>query len=134
MNRRILLISGNYFPEPTGIGKYNMEMTQWMADNGFDCTVISTYPYYPYWKVQAPYTSKHKWYSKEYLQTAKGNTITIYRCPHYVPQNPTGLKRVALDFSFSLSVFFQVLKLAGTKKFDYVITVVPPLPLGLLSV
>ena len=134
MKKRVLLISGNYFPEPTGIGKYNKEMTDWMADNGFDCTVISTYPYYPYWKVQEPYTKKHLWYSKEVLQTAKGNNVIVYRCPHYVPNKPTGRRRIALDFSFSLSVFFQIIRLIGKKKFDVVITVVPPMPLGLLSV
>ncbi len=134
MKRRVLLVSGNYFPEPTGIGKYNKEMTDWMADHGFDCTVISTYPYYPYWKVQEPYTRKYLWYSKEELATAKGNPITVYRCPHYVPRKPTGIRRIALDFSFSLSVFFQILKMIGSKKFDIIITVVPPLPLGLLSV
>ncbi len=134
MKKRVLLISGNYFPEPTGIGKYNKEMTDWMADNGFDCTVISTYPYYPYWKVQEPYTKKHLWYSKEILKTAKGSEVTVYRCPHYVPKKPTGIRRIALDFSFSLSVFFQILRLLGREKFDIVITVVPPMPLGILSV
>ncbi len=134
MKKRVLLVSGNYFPEPTGIGKYNKEMTDWMADNGFDCTVISTYPYYPFWKVQEPYTNRRHWYSKETLATAKGNTITVYRCPHYVPKKPTGRRRIALDFSFSISVFFQILRLMGRKKFDVVITVVPPMPLGLLSV
>ena len=134
MKKRVLLVSGNYFPEPTGIGKYNKEMTDWMADNGFDCTVISTYPYYPFWKVQEPYTNRRHWYSKETLATAKGNTITVYRCPHYVPKKPTGRRRIALDFSFSIAVFFQILRLMGRKKFDVVITVVPPMPLGLLSV
>ncbi|TKK68204.1 colanic acid biosynthesis glycosyltransferase WcaI [Ilyomonas limi] len=134
MKRSILLISGNYSPEPTGIGKYNKEMTDWMADNGFEVTVISTYPYYPYWQLQAPYTRRHKWYSKERLITANGNVITVYRCPHYVPKKPTGARRMMLDFSFALAAFFQVLKLAAGKKFQYVITVIPPLPLGLLSV
>ncbi len=134
VRKRVLLVSGNYFPEPTGIGKYNKEMTDWMADNGLDCTVISTYPYYPFWKVQEPYTDKHLWYSKETLATAKGNTITVYRCPHYVPNKPTGKRRIALDFSFSISVFFQIMRLLMRKKFDVVITVVPPMPLGLLSV
>lgn len=134
MKCKILLISGNYYPEPTGIGKYNKEMTDWMADNGFEVTVISTYPYYPYWQVQTPYTRKHKWYTKEQLVTAKGNIITVHRCPHYVPRKPSGIRRMVLDFSFGLSAFFQVLKLAGASKFQYVITVIPPLPLGLLSV
>ena len=130
----MLFIAGNYFPELTGIGKYNKEMTEWMADNEFDVTVIATYPYYPQWRVQDSYTRKCKWYSKEYLQTPKGNTITIYRCPHYVPQNPTGIKRILVDLTFLISAFFQVLMLMRRKKFEYVMTVAPPLTLGLLAV
>lgn len=132
--QRVLFIIGNYYPELTGIGKYNKEMTEWMADNGFEVTVISTYPYYPQWRIQKSYRHKHKWYSKEHLKTAQGNTIQVYRCPHYVPKAPTAFKRVLLDVSFFLSAFLQVLKLAAGKKFEYVITVTPPLLLGLLGV
>lgn len=132
MKKRILLISGNYFPEPTGIGKYNSEMMNWLADHGFKCTVISTYPYYPYWQVQQPYVKKRKWYSKEYFTTPAGNKIRIYRCPHYVPLNPTGKTRALLDLSFLSAVSFKLIRLTG-KKFDYIINVTPPLSLGLLA-
>ena len=131
---RILFISGNFFPELTGIGKYNKEMCEWMADNGFEVSVIATYPYYPQWKIQASYKRRSNWYAKEHLQTAQGNSITIYRCPHYVPQKPTGARRMLLDLSFLLSAFFQVLRLICGKKFEYVITVAPPLTLGVLAV
>ena len=48
-NKKVLLISQNFTPEPTGIGKYNGEMMNWLAVNGYDCSVITTYPYYPQW-------------------------------------------------------------------------------------
>ncbi len=132
MQQSILLIAGNYYPELTGIGRYNAEMIDWLADNGFKCTVISTYPYYPYWKIQPPYEKKNKWYKKEKRLTKNGNEITVYRCPHIVPQVPTGKKRILFDFSFFVSVFFKIITLTG-RKFDYVMNVTPPLPLGIVA-
>ena len=49
MQKRILLIGYNFSPEPTGIGKYSGEMIQWLGNQGYDCTVLTAYPYYPYW-------------------------------------------------------------------------------------
>lgn len=56
---RILLLGGNYVPEPTGIGKYNGEMMSWLSREGYECGVITSYPYYPFWKAQAPYEKNH---------------------------------------------------------------------------
>lgn len=129
MSKRILLIGGNFSPEPTGIGKYNGEMMKWLAENGYDCTVITSYPYYPEWKVQPPYDKKKNWYTKE-----KQGNLTVYRCPQYVPAKPTGKTRIMLDFSFAVAAFFKLLTLLPRKKYDVVITVVPPFHLGLLAV
>ena len=68
MKKNILLISGNYFPEPTGIGKYNNEMMIWLADHGFNCTVISTYPYYPFWQIQIHIPIKENGLVKRFTQ------------------------------------------------------------------
>lgn len=134
--KRLLLIGGNFSPEQTGIGKYNGEMMRWLAARGYDCSVITSYPYYPQWKVQEPYTKNKNWYKKEvmYEEGWKGK-ITIYRCPQYVPAKPSGKTRMLLDFSFAMSAFFQLLALLLTaKKFDVVMSVVPPFHLGLLAI
>lgn len=104
-------------------------MMKWLAENGYDCTVITSYPYYPEWKVQPPYDRKKNWYTKE-----KQGKLTVYRCPQYVPAKPTGKTRIMLDFSFAVSAFFKLLTLLPRKKYDVVITVVPPFHLGLLAV
>lgn len=130
--KKILLISGNYFPELTGIGKYNSEMMQWLADNGFACSVISTYPYYPYWEVQPPYAGKNKWYHKEYQTTPSGNKITIYRCPHYVPSKPRGRTRALLDLSFCFFAGLRLITFLG-RRYDYIMEVSPPLAPGVLA-
>jgi colanic acid biosynthesis glycosyl transferase WcaI len=131
--QRVLLLGGNFVPEPTGIGKYNGEMMTWLANQGYDCAVISTYPYYPHWKLQNPYEKKGFWYTTEVVET-KGTPMKIYRCPHYIPQNPTGFKRIISDFSFLFSALVRIFLLFFARKYDIVIAVAPPFQLGLLGV
>lgn len=136
ISKRILLIGGNFSPEPTGIGKYNGEMIEWLSQQGYQCTVITTYPYYPQWKLKEPYKS-HWWYKKEIIEpNANRNTaaVTVYRCPHYIPANPTGKTRIMHDFSFFITAFFQLIVLLFKKKHEVVINVSPPLMPGLLAV
>jgi colanic acid biosynthesis glycosyl transferase WcaI len=136
MQRRVLLIGGNFYPEPIGIGKYNGEMIDWLAQNGYDCTVVTSYPYYPQWKVQQPYVKKSHWYRKEvkYYKPYYEKNISIYRCPQYVPGIPTGTKRMLNGFSFFMSSLLVVVKLLFKKKYDYVISVVPSFETGLLAI
>lgn len=133
MKKRFLLIGHNFSPEPTGIGKYSGDMMDWLAKSGHDCTVVTTFPYYPYWRVQHPY--KNRWYKKEVKVYPESNsTLSVYRCPSYIPAHPTGKKRMVQDLSFWASMFWVVLKLIlFNKKNDYVITVAPPFHLGYLA-
>ncbi|HZH70961.1 MAG TPA: hypothetical protein VFD91_00605, partial [Mariniphaga sp.] len=134
MKKSILLIGYNFNPEPTGIGKYSGEMISWLEENGYDCSVITTYPYYPYWKVQEPYYSDRFWYKTEDQKLSSGKNIKVHRCPVYVPKNPTGLKRILLDLSFLATATLKILQLIPRKRYDYVITVVPSFQFGLLGI
>jgi len=135
MGKKILLIGGNYFPEPTGIGKYNGEMIDWLSAHGYLCTVITTYPYYPYWQIQEPYKKKSFLYKRELRKAAPHSSpINIIRAPHYVPKNPSGIKRIISDFSFFFTAYLVVLVFLFKKRHDFVITVAPPFQIGLLAV
>lgn len=131
MKKKILLISYNYSPEPTGIGKYNGEMIQWLAKNGASCTVITAYPYYPFWKVQEPYRKNRFWYKTDEQHFPSGGSIKIYRCPIYVPTTPSGLKRIIVDFSFLFSSIFPLIYLLFKEKKDLVIATAPAFLFGL---
>ena len=133
IRKRILLLGGNFFPELTGIGKYNDEMVDWLSRHSYDCSVICTYPYYPFWKVQAPYSKQAFWYSTEKKHPGTISPITIYRCPHYVPGIPSGIKRILSDLTFFISAFLRLCILLFHKKFDIIIVVTPPFQLGLLG-
>ncbi len=135
MNKRILLIGYNYSPEPTGIGKYNGEMMEWFVRQGYECTVLTSYPYYPHWKVQEPYYKKRFWYSvEEKTNTETNGKLKVIRCPQYVPEKPSGLKRILLDLSFLISAIVPLIGLLTRKKFDFVLTVAPSFQVGLLGI
>ena len=130
----ILLLAGNFYPEATGIGKYNGEMFEWLSKQGHSCTVVTTFPYYPYWKVQNPYVKRCFWFKKEIIPVENGLPINIIRCPHYVPKNPSGSNRVLSEFSFFLTAYLVLFYLLFKKKFNYIITVAPPFEIGLLGI
>ena len=132
--KRILFIGYNFSPELTGIGKYSGEMMYWLANDGNECTVLTAYPYYPYWEVQEPYRKNRFWYKKEVKLFDSGGRLNIVRCPMYVPRNPSGFKRMLLDSTFSIAVVFAMLPILFQKKYDWVISIAPTFQSGLLGV
>ena len=114
---KILIISNNYSPELTGIGKYSGEMAEWLANKGHDITVVCAPPYYPEWKIQHPYLAWR--YKKE---TLKG--VSVIRCPIWVPGNVSGITRVIHLLSFAISSFPVVIGQAF-RRHDVVFAVEP---------
>ncbi|MDQ6843546.1 MAG: WcaI family glycosyltransferase [Bacteroidota bacterium] len=133
IKKRILFIGGNFSPEQTGIGKYSGEMIHWLSKHGYECFVITTYPYYPQWQILDSHRKGSFWYKKEINQVGKNlqNPVTVIRCPHYVPKKPSGLKRILSEFTFLFSSSFVVLGTLFKRKYDFVFTVAPPFHLGL---
>jgi colanic acid biosynthesis glycosyl transferase WcaI len=93
---RILVYGLNYSPELTGIGKYTGEMASWLAERGHHVRVVTAPPYYPAWRIREDYTGS--WYRTERVP---GHPV-VFRTPLYVPERPTGVKRIVHLFSFML--------------------------------
>ncbi|TYC51809.1 colanic acid biosynthesis glycosyltransferase WcaI [Zoogloea oleivorans] len=100
---RVLIYTLNYEPELTGIGKYSGEMASWLAENGHDVRVVTSFPYYPQWHIQEGYSAR--WYIDE----VKGR-VALTRCPLWVPAKPGGLKRLLHLASFALTSFPALLR------------------------
>lgn len=115
---KILVYGINYSPELTGIGKYTGEMVEWMAQQGHEVRVITAPPYYPEWQVGVNYSSWR--YRRE------DGDATVWRCPLYVPKQPSTLKRLLHLGSFALSSFFPLMAQRRWKP-DRIIGVVPTL-------
>lgn len=96
---RILIYGLNYAPELTGIGKYTGEMAVWLAERGHEVRVVTAPPYYPAWRIRDDY--RGNWYRTE---NGPGQPL-VHRTPLYVPEQPTGIKRIAHLISFMLGSF-----------------------------
>ena len=135
---KLLISSMNFTPEEIGVGKYSGEMAIWLARAGHDVRVISAQPYYPFWKVFNGYSAFS--YSRELIpvnftenETTNCGSLTVYRCPVWVPKNPSGIKRLIHLLSFtiaSLPIFFFQCKWRPT----VVIAIEPPLLCAPLAV
>ena len=116
---KILIISTNFSPEVVGIGKFSSEMSIWLSKHAHKIRVVCSPPYYPDWVVGNGYSSYK--FKKE-----KVGTQTIYRCPIWVPSNPTGFRRIIHLASFAISSFPIILKQVFWKP-DVVICIEPPI-------
>lgn len=126
---RLLFLGLNYAPELTGIGKYSGEMMEWLATRGHEVRVVTAPPYYPAWRVSDGYSACR--YSKEVSSAG----VEIYRCPLWVPQRPTGLKRIFHLSSFAISSLPIMLAQVAWRP-DLVLTVEPAFacaPVALLT-
>ncbi|NHZ87008.1 MAG: WcaI family glycosyltransferase [Planctomycetia bacterium] len=90
---KILIYGLHFKPDLIGIGKYTGEMTDWLFERGHQIRVITAPSYYPGWKLK----QRSWWYKKE------ENPYFTWRCPIYVPSQPTGLTRLLHLLSFTLS-------------------------------
>jgi colanic acid biosynthesis glycosyl transferase WcaI len=111
----------NYDPEPTGIGPFNTDLCAYLAEKGHAVTMISSFPYYPWWK--KPESARGK-----IFETSIQKGVKLIRCWHYVPAKPSTLKRLIHELTF---VFTSTLRALFQPAADAYIMVSPPLFLGL---
>jgi len=93
---RILIYGINYAPELAGIGKYTGEMAHWLTGHGHEIRVVTAPPYYPKWRVWGGYSSRR-------YKLENSNGVKLYRCPLWVPEKVSGLKRILHLMSFAFS-------------------------------
>lgn len=102
---RIVLLSMNYAPEMTGIGKYSGEMAEDLVARGHEVHVVCAPPYYPSWKVQPGYRADR--YQTERVRPG----LTVHRCPVWIPGRLGGLSRLLHLASFALAALPVLLRL-----------------------
>ncbi|MDE2301562.1 MAG: WcaI family glycosyltransferase [Sphingomonadales bacterium] len=102
---RLAILGINYAPEEIGIARYTTDMAVSLASRGHHVEVIAGKPYYPQWTTYLPYR-RRGWHH----ETERG--IAITRCPHYVPAEPSGRKRIVHLASFAAAALGPALRLA----------------------
>lgn len=119
----IIVYGINYYPELIGIGKYNTELCEYLAEKGHKVTVATGFPYYPEWKIRKPYNTK-------LFMVEECQGIKIRRSYVYVPRKVTPRTRILHELSFMVSSFFNLL---FSRRSELLITISPPLGLGLVA-
>lgn len=115
----MLIVGLNYAPEPVGIGPYTQGLAEALIERGAKVRVVCGQPYYPQWRIYSAF-ARGRWTS------GVENGVQITRCPHYVPAQPSGLKRIAHLASFALAAVPPALR-SRVGKPDLVIAVAPAL-------
>jgi len=119
---RVLVVGTNYVPERTGMAPFSTGLCEHFAEQGHDVQVITTFPYYPEWRIWDGYRGK-------LTQKERINGVNVRRVWHYVPARASSLiQRLFHDVSFAIHVFLAALFM---RKFDVVCCVCPPPTLAL---
>ncbi len=93
-------------------------MAQWLSAQGHSVRVVTAPPYYPAWQVGAGYCSWR-------YQSMELNGVKVWRCPLWVCQHPSGLKRLLHLGSFAISSLPVILWQALFWQTDVVLVVEP---------
>jgi colanic acid biosynthesis glycosyl transferase WcaI len=117
---KLLIIGLNYAPEKVGIAVYTTGMAEALAASGHEVRVIAGQPYYPAWRI----TKGHSAWS---YTRREEHGVSVTRVPHYIPANPSGVKRLLHHASFAATALRPAIWQALTWRPNVVLTVAPSL-------
>jgi glycosyltransferase involved in cell wall biosynthesis len=122
---RVLLVTTNYWPEPTGIAVYTCDLAEALKNNKHQVTVLTSLPHYPWWKVP-----------QEFAQLGEGitshNGVEVIRAKHLVPPKMNALLRMRFEFSLWWNLK-RVSKRFKNNDFDAVIACMPTVAAGVIG-
>jgi colanic acid biosynthesis glycosyl transferase WcaI len=122
---RVLLVTTNYWPEPTGIALYTTDLAETLQAKSHQVSVLTSLPHYPWWKVQ-----------EEFAHLGEGtrthNGVSIIRAKHLVPPKMNALLRMR----FETSLWWNLGRVSKTilgNNFDLVIACIPTVAAGIVG-
>ena len=122
---RVLLVTTNYWPEPTGIAVYTTDLAEALKTNNHQVTVLTSLPHYPWWKVP-----------KEFAHLGEGvtshNGVEVIRAKHLVPPKMNALLRMRFEFSLWWNLK-RISKRFKNNEFDVVIGYMPTVAAGVIG-
>ncbi len=122
---RVLLVTTNYWPEPTGIAVYTSDLAETLERKGNQVSVLTSLPHYPWWKVPPEFA-----HLGEGAGIHKG--ISVIRANHIVPSKMNALLRVRFETSLWWNLR-RVSKSMMRSNFDLVIACIPTVAAGIVG-
>ncbi len=121
---KILVLAVAFAPEITALAPYNTDLCTHLARRGHSVSAVVGFPHYPQWRKAKQYAGK--WYAEERYEG-----VRLIRVPQYIPREPTSLRRIAYDTSFSLSALTA--SLTKVPRPDLIVAMCSPLQLGVVG-
>jgi glycosyltransferase involved in cell wall biosynthesis len=122
---RVLIVTTNYWPEPTGIAIYTTDLAESLQVKGHQVSVLTSLPHYPWWKVP-----------EEFAHLCQGtgfhNGVSTIRAKHLVPPKMNALLRMR----FETSLWWNLRRVSKTMvghDFDIVIACIPTVAAGIVG-
>ena len=122
---KVLLVTTNYWPEPTGISVYTTDLAENLKAKGHKVSVLTSLPHYPWWKVPAEFS-----HLSEGVATQNG--IEVIRAKHLVPPKMNALLRMRFEFSLWWNLRRVSKRLIG-KEFDVLVACMPTVAAGIVG-
>ena len=123
--RRIIVVSTNFWPEPTGISIYVTDLADVLTKNCFAVNVLTGLPHYPWWKVPQEYAHLNPGVS-----TYKDVDVT--RVKHFIPARMNAFLRMRFEFSLWWNLRKRIKHLSA-EKFDGIVAIIPSVAAGLIA-
>ena len=121
----VLLVTTNYWPEPTGIAIYTTDLAESLQVKVHQVSVLTSLPHYPWWKVP-----------EEFAHLCEGtgihNGVSTIRAKHLVPPKMNALLRMR----FETSLWWNLNRVSKTmlgRDFDVVIACIPTVAAGIVG-
>lgn len=125
MKYRSLLVTSNFWPEPTGIAIYTTDLAENLRDNGNQVSVLTSLPHYPWWKVPVEFSHLGEGVTSH-------NGIEVIRAKHLVPASMNAQLRIIFEISLWRNLKRVSKGLMG-KEFDVVIACMPTVAAGIVG-
>jgi colanic acid biosynthesis glycosyl transferase WcaI len=113
---RLLFLSINYAPEPTGFAPHVTDACTYLAAKGHAVEIVTGFPFAPMWKRWPEYRGR-------FFASAEQRGVRVHRVTHYIPRQASRvIERLLMEATFSLvAAIFLVLRCE--RRFDAIVYV-----------
>ena len=122
---KVLLVTTNYWPEPTGISVYTTDLAESLNEAGHSVSVLTSLPHYPWWKIPSEYAHLTEGISEQ-------NSIKVIRAKHLIPPKMNALIRIRFESSLWWNLR-RVSKEFKSGEFDLVLACIPTVAAGIVG-
>ena len=122
---RVLLVTTNYWPEPTGIAVYTTDLAERLDANGHQVSVLTSLPHYPWWRVPSEFAHLGE-------GTGIHNGVSVIRAKHLLPPTMNALLRMRFETSLWWNLRRVSKAMVGNDS-DVVIACIPTVAAGIVG-